>query len=123
MTHQIRVLATPRLIHVIVREELDLPRSLRILSDLVAASDGHPDTPILVDTREAVATMSVTEVYQLATELSDSGVSHRNRLAVLNSPGPDFNRASFLEQLGQNRGLRLRHFHDYEASLVWLTGE
>ena len=122
MTHEIRLLSTPELIHVIVRDELDLATSRRILADIAATALGHPGRPVLVDTRAAHATMSVTDVYQLATELAESGVSHRVRLAVLNTPGREFNRALFLEQLGQNRGLQFRHFYDYEATVDWLTG-
>ena len=122
MTHDIRVLSTPELIHVIIRDELDLATSRRILADIAATALAHPGVPVLVDTRAAHATMSVTDVYQLATELAESGVSHRGRLAVLNTPGPEFNRASFLEQLGKNRGLQFRHFHDYQATVDWLTG-
>jgi hypothetical protein len=122
LTHYIRVLSTPELIHVIVRDELDLATSRRILADIAATGLAHPGVPVLVDTRAAHATMSVTDVYQLATELAESGVSHRGRLAVLNNPGPEFNRASFLEQLGKNRGLQFRHFHDYQATVDWLTG-
>jgi hypothetical protein len=122
MTHDVRVLSTPALIHVIVKDELDLPTSRRILADIAATVLANPGLPVLVDTRGAHATMSVTDVYQLATELAESGVSHRGRLAVLNSPGREFNRASFLEQLGKNRGLQFRHFHDYQATVGWLTG-
>ena len=122
MAHDIRLLSTPDLIHVIIQGELDLATSRRILADIGGAALAHPGVPVLVDTRAAHATMSVTEVYQLATELAESGVSHRGRLAVLNSPGPEFNRASFLEQLGKNRGLLFRHFHDYQATVDWLTG-
>ena len=122
MTHDTRLLSTPQLIHVIIRDELDLATSRRILAEIAATSLAHPGIPVLVDTRAAHVTMSVTDVYQLATELADSGVSHRGRLAVLNNPGPEFNRASFLEQLGKNRGLRFRHFHDYQATVDWLTG-
>jgi len=122
MAHEIRLLSTPELIHVIVRDELDLATSRRILADIAATALGHPGRPVLVDTRAAHATMSVTDVYQLATELAESGVSHRVRLAVLNTPGREFNRALFLEQLGQNRGLQFRHFHDYQATVDWLTG-
>ena len=122
MAHEIRLLSIPELIHVIVRDELDLATSRRILADIAATALGHPGRPVLVDTRAAHATMSVTDVYQLATELAESGVSHRVRLAVLNTPGREFNRALFLEQLGQNRGLQFRHFHDYQATVDWLTG-
>jgi hypothetical protein len=51
MTHDVRVLSTPALIHVIVKDELDLPTSRRILADIAATVLANPGLPVLVDTR------------------------------------------------------------------------
>ena len=121
MAHEIRFAPTPGLLHVIVQGAFDYAESRRILAELAAAAVKHPATPILVDTRDASALLSATDVYHLASELADAGVSTSMRLAIVNAPRPDFDRASFLEEIGKHRGLQLRHFFELDAAVAWLT--
>lgn len=93
-----------------------------ILAELKAATIGHPDAPILVDTRQGQTTMTATDVYQLGQELREKGVGTTVRMAIVNEPGRDFNRASFLEELARNRGLQIRNFHDPDPAVRWLSG-
>jgi hypothetical protein len=121
MPHEIRFVPTPGLLLVIVRGEFDYAESRRILADLAAATVRRPAVPILVDTREAVAMLSATDTYNLASELVEAGVSTSTRLAIVNSPRPDFDRASFLQEIGKHRGLQLRHFYAVDSAVTWLT--
>jgi hypothetical protein len=121
MSHEIRFVPSPGLLHVMVRGEFDYAESRRILADLATAALRHPAAPILVDTREAVATLSATDTYNLASELVEAGVSTSTRLAIVNNPRPDFDRASFLQEIGKHRGLQLRHFHALDSAITWLT--
>jgi len=121
MSHEIRFVPAPGLLHVIVRGDFDYEESRRILAALAVAAGKHPVAPILVDTREAAALLKATEVYHLASDLVDAGVSTNTRLAIVNKPRPDFDRASFLEELGQRRGLQLRRFSELESAVAWLT--
>jgi hypothetical protein len=66
--------------------------------------------------------MTATDVYEITTALAESGISQRVRLAVLDRVGREFDRASYLEQLGRNRGLQVRHFHEHQEALDWLSG-
>lgn len=93
-----------------------------ILAELKAATIRHPDAPILVDTRQGQTTMTATDVYQLGQELREIGVGTTVRLAIVNEPGHDFNRASFLEELARNRGLQIRNFHELDPAVRWLSG-
>jgi hypothetical protein len=122
MPHEIHFVPSPGLLHVIVRGEFDYAESRRILADLAAAAGRRPTVPILVDTREAVAMLSATDTYNLASELVEAGVSTSTRLAIVNNPRPDFDRASFLQEIGKHRGLQLRHFHAVDSAVAWLTG-
>ncbi len=121
MPHEIRFVPSPGLLHVIVRGEFDFEESRRILADISAAATRRPAVPILVDTREALAMLSATDTYHLASELVQAGVSTSTRLAIVNNPRPDFDRASFLQEIGKHRGLLLRHFHSIDSAITWLT--
>jgi hypothetical protein len=110
------------LLQVVVEGEFGIDMAQRILAELRAAMVRHPGTPILVDTRVATAALTATEVYGLGSDLQEQGVATSVRLAVVNEPQREFNRASFLEEIGRNRGLKIRNFHDMDAAIAWLAG-
>jgi hypothetical protein len=110
------------LLRVVVEGEFGPDVAQRILAELRAAMVRHPGTPILVDTRAAHVTLTATEVYGLGSDLQEQGVATTVRLAVVNEPQREFNRAAFLEEIGRNRGLMVRNFHDLDTALGWLSG-
>jgi hypothetical protein len=123
MHYEVRFDPDTRLIRVTVEGEYGLELAQHILAELRAATRRNPDAPILVDTRNAPTLMSATDTYALGQSLREEGVATSVRLAIVNQPRAEFNRASFLEEIGRNRGLQIRNFHEMEPALAWLAGE
>jgi hypothetical protein len=108
---------------VTVEGEYGLELAHHILAELRGATLRHPTAPILIDTRTANTTLTATDTYDLGQRLREQGVATTVRMAIVNEPRPDFNRAAFLEEIGRNRGLQIRNFHEMTPAVAWLTGE
>jgi hypothetical protein len=67
--------------------------------------------------------MSPVEVWELAASLEECGLGRRNRIAIINHPKDDFDRAAFFETCAANRGFNCRAFRDFEQALYWLMPE
>ncbi len=78
-------------------------------------------TRILIYCREAISHSTVTQVWALARDLGSLGVTTENRVAVLNQPKDDFDRAAFLELCAGNRGYHLRAFREFEVAFIWMV--
>jgi hypothetical protein len=67
--------------------------------------------------------LSATDVWEIATSLEEWGICRHNRIAILNAPKDNFDRAAFLETCATNRGFDIRAFRDFEKALYWLAGD
>ena len=103
--------------------EVDLNASRELLRELMAACKRENMTRILIDSREASSHSTMLDVWTLARDLGSLGVTHENRVAVLNRPKDNFDRAAFLELCATNRGYHLRAFREFEVAFAWLTSE
>jgi hypothetical protein len=65
----------------------------------------------------------VTDVWALARDLGSLGLTPANRVAILNRPKDDFDRAAFLELCAGNRGYHIRAFREFEDAFSWLVSE
>jgi hypothetical protein len=122
MRYEVRLDPASGFLTVTVEGVYGMDLAKHILAELKAGTIRHPDAPILVDTRQGETTMTATDVYELGQELREQGIGTTVRLAIVNEPGRDFNRASFLEELARNRGLQIRNFHDLDPAIRWLSG-
>jgi hypothetical protein len=95
--------------------------SLILLRDLLQACKEHNVDRLLIDTREATSSASVLDAWTLASNLTHSELSPKDRVAVLNRPEDDFDGAASLELCPTNRGYQLKAFHDFEAAFTWLN--
>jgi hypothetical protein len=123
MRYEVRFDPESGFIHVVVEGEYGLDFARHILAELRSATVRHPQAAILVDTRAAQTTMTATDTYELGQTLRAQDVATNVRMAIVNEPRLEFNRASFLEELGRNRGLQIRNFHDLTQATAWLTGD
>lgn len=122
MRYEVRFDPASGFLAVTIEGEYGMEWAQHILAELRSATIRHPDAPILVDTRRGQTTLTATDVYGLGQQLRELGVGTTVRLAIVNEPGRDFNRASFLEELARNRGLQIRNFHDLAPATTWLSG-
>ena len=51
------------------------------------------------------------------------GVTHENRVAILNRPKDGIDRAAFLELCAGNRGYHMKAFRECEPAFIWLVSE
>jgi hypothetical protein len=103
--------------------EVNLGVSRELLSELMAACRRENMTRVLIDAREASSQSTMVDLWTLARDLSSLGVTHENRVAVLNRPKDNFDRAAFLELCATNRGYHVRAFREFEQAFAWLTSE
>jgi hypothetical protein len=123
MPHDIRVITVGELIRTDVSGMLDMAATSKALLDLAAVSYQHPRQHILFDVRRATDTnLTLSQVYELASLLTDLGLGVQSRLAVLAGARIDeFDRAHFFETVAQNRNGRVRAFRDFEQAFEWLA--
>jgi hypothetical protein len=123
MAFDLRVIPIREFMKTDITGVVDLNASRDRLSELMAACKRENMTRILIDCREASSHSTVLDVWTLARDLGSLGVTHKNRVAVLNRPKDDFDRAAFLELCATNRGFQLRAFREFEVAFTWLTSE
>ena len=122
MRYEVRFDPDSGFLSVTVEGEYGLELANHILAELRAATVRHPAAPILIDTRAARTTMTATDTYDLGQSLRSQGVATAVRMAIVNEPRHEFNRASFLEEIGRHRGLQIRNFHELAPAVAWLKG-
>lgn len=101
---------------------LNLEESEQLLRDVVGLSDPLDDFDILVDTRDAVSTLSATDLWFLADRLVRYPKTFAGRTAIL-CPSERFDHASFFALCAENQGIDMRAFTSYEDAMKWLNAE
>jgi hypothetical protein len=99
---------------------LDRATSERLLAEVAAAARGLTDFEVILDTRRAQATLTITDLWYLAEHLVGLPEIRGRKIAVL-PPAEGFDRASFFALTAQNRGLRVRAFASFEEAIDWLA--
>jgi hypothetical protein len=104
---------------------IDLQSSKTLFKEIATASAEHGNHHILMDVREIPAggQLSAADVWEIASSLEEWGIGRDNRIAILNAPKDDFDRAKFLETCATNRDYTIRAFRDFEKALYWLAAD
>ena len=123
MGYDVRVIPIREFMKTNITGEIDLQASRDMLARLMEACKRENMTRILLDTREATSHATMTDVWTLAKDLGSLGLSFENRVAILNQPKDDFDRAAFLELVAGNRGFHVRAFREFEDAFTWLVSE
>jgi hypothetical protein len=101
---------------------LNLEESEQLLRDLVQVSDPLEQFDILIDTRDAISTLSATDLWFLADRLVRFPKTFAGRTAIL-CPNERFDHASFFSLCAENKGIAMRAFTSYEEAMRWLTAQ
>ena len=101
--------------------DLDMKSSEEGLAQIAASGVGIQDYTILIDLREVESRLSITNIYDLASELAKYGDTFRRKTAVLASADVDLSQATFFENTAQNRGFSVRTFTVFEDAILWLS--
>ena len=119
MATNIRVIHAHDFVRATEDVEIDFEKSRKLLIEVAEAAATLVDYEIILDTRKAQGELSVTDLWYLATELSNLGKAFYRKTAVL-CPLERFDSAKFFELCAHNRGLRVRAFTSYEEAMEWL---
>ena len=122
MPANIRIIHAHDFIKATPEGRLDLEESKKLLIAIATAAAPLVDYHIILDTRKAQSEMSVSDLWDLAAELSKSfhqAVSRIPKTAVL-CPRERFDQAEFFALCAQNRGYEISAFTSFEDALEWL---
>ena len=122
MPTNIRVIHAHDLIKATPDGQLDLNMVKEVLKEIASVSSPLSSFDVLVDTRKTQTTLSVTNLWYIAAELSDLGKPHSRKTAVL-CPLEHFDLAEFFALCAPNRGLRVNAFTSFETAMEWLIEE
>ena len=122
MAYDVRIIPIREFLRTDVHGVLDPKGSRDLLASLIQASTRHQVTRVLLDGREARSEASTADIWMLANDLGELGMSREHRIAfLLGPPREDFDRGAFLELCATNRGYQIRAFRDFEEAFSWLT--
>jgi hypothetical protein len=121
MARQIRIIHVREFVKAKPDRQLDLDESKRLLLEVARFLDGRPCDPceILIDTREAVSTLTSSDLLFLADCLVAQQKLAACRTAIL-CPAERFDYASFYATCVARHGVDLRAFMSFEEALEWL---
>ncbi len=99
---------------------LDLATSERLLAEVSTASRGLTAFDVILDVRNAQMTMTVADVWNLASYLTTLPEMRMRKIAVLPTES-DFDHAAFFGRFAETRGMWVRAFASFEAEVDWFA--
>jgi hypothetical protein len=100
--------------------ELDLVTSKQALLKLASENAAPRQYDILIDVRQAIGRLTFTDITELVAVMIEQRESFRSKVAILTSPGHQFDNAKFMELYAGNRGFQVGAFNDFEEAMNWL---
>jgi hypothetical protein len=120
MATNFKVISASDFLEVTTDGIVNITTSRQLLTDIAMAQPAQPDYEMVVDFRGTESQLSIIDVYHLAAELCQHGNTFRRKIALIVTPGLNFDRASFFETCSFNRGFLIRAYTDYEAAIRWI---
>jgi hypothetical protein len=100
--------------------ELDLVTSRQVLLKFASENAAPRQYDILIDVRQTVGRLTLTDITQLVDVMIERRESFRSKVAILTSHGHQFDNAKFMELYAGNRGFQVGAFNDFEEAMNWL---
>ena len=122
MDLNIRVIHSQDFLKVTPTGEIDLEASKQALLKLAWENSAPRQYDILVDTRQTIGHLTLTEITELVEIMIEHRDSFRSKLAILARPGLGFDHAKFMELYANNRGFQVEAFKEFEETINWLMG-
>jgi len=101
--------------------EIDLEESKKALVLMAKIAEPPADFDILVDTRDAQMNLNITEMLELAFELTQHRKSFRNKIAFLVGDDVELAKANLLEFYARDRGFHAKAFNNFEETINWFN--
>ncbi len=120
MSVNIRIIHAHEFIKATPEGPLDLEKAKNVLVEIASTAASLADYEIILDLRKARVAMSTTDLWYLATELSDLRKAFSRRKTAVLCPTEQFDQAGFFALCAQNRGFAVRAFNSFEDAIEWL---
>jgi len=120
MKASIKLVKTKDFISTTASGELNLEESKNVLNKLAALMMPDEQHDILIDIRDTVSVLTLSDIYELVSEVGRHRSSFRNKIAILLADHHDFDKAAFLEMCAGNRGFSVNTFTEFEEAINWL---
>ena len=120
MATRINVIPASEFIVATGHGEVDFGETRALFMKIMKAAALVPSAHVLVDVREATSQMAPFEVYSLMTVFGEMEPPFSGRLAIVNRPKHDFDRAEFFSLAARVQGFQVAAFQDYEEAIHWL---
>jgi hypothetical protein len=120
MAVNIKIIRPKDFIRTDVDGTLNLQVSQQLLVRIASMIEKPGDYHLLIDTREAQAALSITDLFELGVAIASFPAIAHSMTAIL-APLNEEERARFLELVARNRGAqRLRVFTSFEEAITWI---
>lgn len=120
MPVDIRVIRAQEFVKATPEGRLDLAASKQLLADVASATGGLSNYQIMLDTRMTESFMNESDLWDLATALSELGSTFHRKTALLCS-ADRLDRSKFFALMARYRGFEMRAFTSYENAMEWLV--
>ncbi len=121
MKTEFKVVKTKDFLKTTSSGELNLEETRIVLSKLAELNTEDPVREILIDIRDTYSTLSLSDIFNIVSEVGKYRKAFRKKIAILLGPGHDFDKARFLEMCAGNRGFNVNAFGDFEEAITWLS--
>ena len=122
MPTNVRIIHARDFVRATPEGELDLVKSSQLLREMASSASSLVGHEIILDTRHAQLSMSITDLWYLARDLGEVRKGFSGKTAVL-CPLEKFDHAGFFALCAQNRGLRVTAFTSFEEAFEWLVAD
>lgn len=120
MARNIRVIHGRDFIRARPDGQLDLAETEQIFREVLGAAEGLPSFDILLDTRDAVSTLSSGDLLFLTEWVGKLPELSRARTAIV-CPVERLDHVWFFALQAAKKGICVQAFLDYEDAIKWLT--
>ena len=120
MSERLKVEPEPGLVRVSLQGKTSMMLSIEAVLRAVHAAQKAGVNAILFDIRDTETDEFHSRIVKLAAEAPRMGTSNY-RMAILGKEGDP--RLAFIEDVGKNRGFKVRAFSDDAAARAWLASE
>lgn len=123
MKAEIKFVKTKDFIKTTASGQLSLEKSKTVLKEIARLNTPDDLHDLLVDIRDTRPGLSLSDIYELVTEVGNHRQAFRKKIAILLGTQHDIDKARFLEMCASNRGYNVNAFDDFEEAVNWLMCE
>ncbi len=102
---------------------VDFEESMTNLVELAKPKVPPANYDLLLDFRRTQWILSTAEIFRLVQSIFKDSETFSDRIAMLVLPGVNFDKDEFKELCGQQKGVNIGTFTNYEDAVHWLYNE